>query len=104
MLEVFPKYDRPFYFHSREYAGISGITICAIPVGEESFNCGISICNSIDNFNKKLGRTISEGRARCPRSCINILAPNFEILKDEIGTFADEVLEYNQSLRKRCKT
>jgi len=62
-----PKYNKPFFFHMRleDNAHFTGITACAVPtgIGEKDFKVGFSICDVKDNFNKKMGRRISEGRA-----------------------------------------
>ena len=66
---MWPKYDKPFFFHIRNDLlknDKNAVTVCFVPkvVGEKIFSIGVAICNKKDTFNKKLGRLISEGRAR----------------------------------------
>ena len=50
-----------FYYHRNE-KGVPQSTICII--SENGWNAmGVSICNPKDNFCKKIGRTIAQGRA-----------------------------------------
>ena len=71
----------------------NGMTICAIPqkINGNLFRVGYSIARKGDNFNKKMGRTISEGRARSENS-IEIRSSNFQELRVLVEDFATNKL------------
>ena len=46
------------------YPSYTGVTVHVIQAGDGSYYMGISECSVLDNFNKKIGRTIARGRAR----------------------------------------
>jgi len=87
---MWPKYDnKSFFFHSRESIKNNGSTVCFVPigVGEPYFRMGVSVCSLCDNFCKKKGRLIAEGRAI--KKGYRIKANSFEELK----VFAKEFFE-----------
>lgn len=43
-------------------------TVCGIKNEDNTISFGIAVCNPKDEFNKKLARTISRGRAKNQRS------------------------------------
>ena len=53
------KYDTPFIFHYREGKEKGGLTVVFDP---KTKLFGVSRCSSKDNYNKKLGYTIANGR------------------------------------------
>ena len=69
---MFPKYDRPFFFHFNPQRGDinlgdkNGLTVCFMPQepGNTEFKVGHAICSERDSFSKKIGRDIAEGRAK----------------------------------------
>ena len=60
---MWPKYDVPFFFHIRDRED-GEATVCFVPVepGTAKFAPGVAVCRA-DNYNKKVGRAISLGRA-----------------------------------------
>lgn len=81
---MWPKYDKPFYFHFRDTAlpanFYNGATVCLQPVkpGVPEFKVGIALCSGKDNFSKRIGRAISSGRAK--RSKATVSANEFQAL------------------------
>ena len=102
---VWPKKNSPFIFHDRQENEITnGVTICAVPtgIGENSFKCGVAICNPQDNFNKKLGIRIAEGRARKSKKYNLIRATDFGDLKSKIKTLTEtKIKEHNLARTER---
>jgi hypothetical protein len=47
-------------------------TIAILPVNEHTVNVGVSVCGLKDQFNKKIGRSIAEGRARKTPTMTNV--------------------------------
>lgn len=47
-------------------------TIAILPVNEHTVNVGVSVCSLKDPFNKKIGRSIAEGRARKTPTMTNV--------------------------------
>jgi hypothetical protein len=62
---MWPQYSKPFYFHFRDMKHLNGVTVCMQPIkpGMQSFRVGVSCCSQRDNFSKRIGRRIAEGRA-----------------------------------------
>jgi len=78
---MWPKYNKPFYFHFREDDRyLNGITVCMKPVseGKQVFKVGVACCTPQDNFSKKIGRSIAAGRAE--KTCETIEASDFDEL------------------------
>ena len=52
----------------RHYHGIApdlcGVTVCEIKEDDEVLSVGYAFCSSADQFSRKKGRAIAEGRAR----------------------------------------
>ena len=66
------KTDKPQFYHFRlvdqEYldqpASKGGVTICFVPNSVGGYAAGVAICSNFENYNKKIGRLIAEGRTR----------------------------------------
>ena len=56
------KSDRPFIFHFRGVENKGGVTVVYVP---DKQRWGAAVCSKRDNFNRKLGRKIAQGRAEC---------------------------------------
>lgn len=80
---MFPKYEKPFYFHFQKVEGKRGMTVCAIPDGESNVNVGIAICNPKDNYNKRAGRKIAMTRAKSVP--VKFKVHDFDELKDKVA-------------------
>lgn len=63
------KHERPLRFRTVsgraviEVSATGGATVCEIYDGETLVSRGVSRCHPNDNYDKKLGRTVSMGRA-----------------------------------------
>jgi hypothetical protein len=90
-MSVWPKLNKPFYFHFRNLNKCNGATVCCIPasIGAKNFNIGIAKCSKSDMYSKKLGRMIAEGRAN--KSNQSILANDFHELSDRIQDIVDNL-------------
>ena len=60
------KHNRPFIFHFRGESNKGGVTVVYVP---DKARWGAAVCSKRDNFNRKLGRKIAQGRAECPVDC-----------------------------------
>ena len=104
--KVWPKYDKPFYFHFREnpFNAISnGITVCMKPhkdrVGiDGEFKVGVACCSKVENFGRKLGRDISTGRAKISNTIVG--ASGMRELKEKAILIAKEVVENKKHGKK----
>jgi len=101
---MWPKYDKPFFFHDIELDNehYKAITSCIVPtgVGKTIFNCGVAICSNEDSFNKKMGRRIAEGRARKYGHNCSIQATDFGSLKVAVAEMMEETLSTATALKK----
>lgn len=78
----FPKYDRPFFFHYRdEVKNSNGITVCALPAGEQTFVVSTAKCSLADIYSKKKGRAIAEGRAQKRKRAFVVRASDIDELR-----------------------
>lgn len=101
---MWPKYEKPFFFHFRfdeDMRAFNAATVCMTPcsTGEGKFKAGLALCSTLDNFSKKIGRCISEGRARSGEQIIE--AQNLESLKEKASQLIDRA--ENEFLCKRRK-
>lgn len=88
-----PKYERPFYFHFRDdqfNAASNGITVCMKPHRGYEFNVGVACCSKIDNFSRKIGRSIATGRST--ESMVTATARNMKELKQQALTIAESAI------------
>lgn len=87
--DVWPKYQRPFYFHFRNVGKSKAVTVCMVPIGEgeKRFEMGVARCNEKDNFSKKIGRAIAEGRANKRPKFVD--ANNFSELLEQANEIAN---------------
>jgi hypothetical protein len=56
------------FFHTKPERNKRRATFAGIVEGK-TISIGVSVCSTKDNFQKKLGRTIAEGRARKNPTC-----------------------------------
>jgi hypothetical protein len=56
----------PYYAHIR--VGRGRVTLCAIRLSPDRFVSGAAWCNPCDQFSRRKGRLIAEGRATCERT------------------------------------
>lgn len=97
---MWPKYNKPFYFHFRDGQYLNGVTVCAKPVneGEQVFKVGVACCTPQDNFSKRVGRSIAEGRSEISNKTIE--ASNFDELLKKAQLVSQEA-ENNIQYRRR---
>jgi hypothetical protein len=92
MENVWPKYEKSFYFHFRDNNQyLSGVTVCMKPQskGEKVFRVGVSCCTPQDNFSKRVGRYIAEGRANISDKTIE--AANLDELRKKAELVSQQV-------------
>ena len=101
---MWPKYNKPFFFHIRdtETSEYKGITACAVPtgLGDVNFKLGFSLCDKSDNFNKRMGRRIAEGRAHKYGHNTLVSATDLAELKKVVQEEATLVINNAMHLRK----
>jgi len=98
---MWPKYDKPFFFHFRDMQTFSAVTVCMQPEAPDSkkFRAGLACCSSIDNFSKKIGRNISEGRANLGNTTIE--AKDLQDLKTKAHQMAKMAEQVYASQRQK---
>ena len=63
------KPTNPIYkIKDESYENVMTITVCEITIGDNSAT-GFSLCSRKDQFSRKLGRTIAQGRAMAIMDC-----------------------------------
>lgn len=106
---MWPKYDKPFYFHFRDEDAdkprhdnqvFRAITVCMKPIekGGKKFKAGLACCSLMDNFSKKKGRMIAEGRAE--KRGVEIEAEDLESLKRKAHEMCEMAVKTYTMARK----
>lgn len=94
---MFPKYDRPFFFHfnkrtdtHRNLGKANGVTVCFLPQGpgNSEFVVATATAAKMDNFSKKKGRMIAEARARQNKKVVLRRAASMEELREQAEAVA----------------
>lgn len=62
-----PNKHEVFFGHGLSTHKNQMFTVAIVPSDDRTVNVGVAVCNKKDQFNKKIGRMVSHGRAlKCP--------------------------------------
>jgi hypothetical protein len=85
------------FYYMRDMFGEPRVTVCLIRLESECrYARGVAICSELDNFSKKIGRAIAEGRARAVLNLplINLKAIGCYATRPVIRVEAENILFY----------